>query len=381
MLDNQVIAVEPLVFDILAYLIEHRERVVTREELFSKLWPGKVVSDAALAARIKDARKAVGDSGSRQAVLKTLHGRGYQFVATTSCHQVKSGESVSSPGGLIGLGDQSPVQYCRSLDGVNIAHASVGQGAPLVITGSWMTHIEEDWENPAWGHYVSQLAQDFRLIRYDQRGNGMSDWDNVDISFDRMVDDLKEVIDQYDYKKVAIFGSSQGAAVSIAYACKYPETVSHLILHGGYSRGRCHRGNSNGRAESQALVTLIRQSWANENPMIRQAITSLMMPEASTEEARWFNEFQKACGPGENMARFREMFDDMDISDLLVQVKLPTLIVHSARDGIAPLSEGKRLAANIDGAKLISLNSANHMLFENEPEFPRMIESVRRFLQ
>ena len=296
------------------------------------------------------------------------------------------GESISPPEGLktsaseIGLADQSPVQYCSSPDGVSIAHTKVGEGYPLVAVGSWMTHLEEDWANPMWGHYLSNLARDFSVIRYDQRGNGMSDWDNVDISFDTMVDDLKAVIDCYDCEKVALFGPSQAASVSIAYAQQYPEKVSHLILYGAYARGRCKRGNPEGIEESKALVTLIRQSWGRDNPVVRQMITSLFMPDATQEETIWFNEFQKTCGPGENIAKFREIFDDIDVSHLLANVSVPTLVVHCVGDSVAPLAEGKLFASRIPGAKFVTLNSRSHMVLENDPEFPRLLHSVRDFL-
>ncbi|UCH38827.1 MAG: alpha/beta hydrolase [Gammaproteobacteria bacterium] len=374
--------VEPLVFDLLVYLLEHRDRVVTRDELLDNLWTGKVVTDAALGARLKDARKAVKDSGSRQEVIKTFHGRGYQFVADVevSSTAASSGQSGTSSLTEIGLDDQSPVQYCRSPDGISIAHASVGEGYPLVITGSWMTHLEEDWKNASWGPYLSHLARSFKLIRYDQRGNGMSDWDNVDISFEKMVDDLEAVIDSYDYEKVAIFGPSQAAAVSAVYAASHPQKVSHLILYGGYPRGRRRRNDPESAAESEALVTLIRQSWGNENPAVRQMFTSLMMPDATPEEANWFNEFQRTCGPAENMARFREIFDDIDIVELLEDISVPTLVAHSVGDSIAPLTEGKLLASRIPGAKFVTFNSRNHMIFENEPEFNRVIKCIGEFL-
>ena len=289
-------------------------------------------------------------------------------------------EAPKTPVFEIGLVDQSPVQYCSSLDGTSIAHTKVGEGYPLVFAGSWMTHLEEDWNNPGWRPYLSQLSKDFTIIRYDQRGNGMSDWENVDISFDKMVDDLEAVIDCYQFEKVAIFGASQAAAVSIAYSIKYPERVSKLVLFGGYPRGRCRRNDPESAAESAAFVTLIRQSWGRDNPLIRQTMTSLFMPDATQEEASWFNEFQKTCGPAQNIARFREMFDDIDISHLLGKVSVPTLVVHCIGDSVAPLSEGKLLASRIPGAKFVTLNSRSHMLFKNDPEFPRLLKSVRDFL-
>jgi len=142
---------------------------------------------------------------------------------------------------------------------VSIAHATVGEGYPVIVGGSFMIHLEEDWNNPGWGSYIGNLAKHFEVIRYDQRGNGMSDWDNVEISFERMVDDLSAVAQCYEYDKFAIFGASQAVAVSIAYARQNPEKVSHLLLFGGFTRGRRVIGGSEGKAESEAMATLYRQ--------------------------------------------------------------------------------------------------------------------------
>lgn len=280
-----------------------------------------------------------------------------------------------------GISRQSIVRYCQSKDGTSIAHTVVGEGYPLVFAGSWMTHLEWDWESPSTRDYLSQLSRHFTVIRYDQRGNGMSDWDDVDISFEKMVDDMECVIDQYDHEQVAILGMSQGASVAIAYMTRWPDKVSHLVLNGGYARGRRRRGSEKDKAESEALVNMIRYGWATENPAFRHAMTTLFMPDASPEETNWFNAFQKACGPGENMARFREMFDEMDVSDHLKSIKAPTLIVHSDEDAIAPVSEGKFLASRIPGAQFIQLKSKNHMMFGNEPDFPKLISSIIDFVR
>ncbi|MEM7561533.1 MAG: alpha/beta fold hydrolase [Pseudomonadota bacterium] len=364
------------------YLIEHRERVVSRGELLDNVWKGKVVSDSALGARVRDVRKVLNDSGERQRVIKTVHGRGYQFIADVKVESdvKRDTDQCSDKGPTISLSDQSTVKYCRSRDGVKIAHTHVGKGPPLVVTGSWMTHLKEDWNNPNWGPYLNRLAQSFKLIRYDQRGNGMSDWNDVNITFENMVADLEAVIDSYSYDKVAVFGPSQAASVSLAFARQYPGKVSTLILHGGYARGRKHRGYPGCEAESDAIVTLIRQSWASDNPSVRHAYTSLMMPDASQSEFSWFNEFQKKCGPAENIARFREMFDDIDIVDILGDIKTPTLVAHNLGDSVAPIAEGKILAQSIPGAELVTFDSDNHMMFEDEPEFGLFIDSVKNFI-
>ncbi len=280
------------------------------------------------------------------------------------------------------LKDQSDVQYALSRDGVSIAHASVGNRYPLAFANSWMTHLTKDWDSlNSVRSYLTDLSKTFRLIRFDQRGNGMSDWKNVVIEFERMVDDLERVIDCYPYEKVALYGASQAASVSIAYAIRRPEKVSHLILYGGYARGRRQRGDPSVAAEGEALVTLIRQGWGASNPAFRQTMTSLLMPGATAEEAAYFNDLQKACGPAENIARLREVFDEMDVSQLLSKVTVPTLVVHSDEDSVAPLSEGRFLAASIPGARFVMLKSKNHMLFENEPDFPKLMQSIRDFVR
>ncbi|KIC14076.1 hypothetical protein RA20_21635 [Leisingera sp. ANG-Vp] len=228
---------------------------------------------------------------------------------------------------------------------------------------------------------MRHLSDSFSVIRYDQRGNGLSEWVDVDISFERMVDDMEVVIDTYDYEKVAILGLSQGASVSVAYALRHPGRISHLLLSGGYSRGRRQRGNEAEIEESKALVNLIRNSWGNENPAIRQILTSMFMPDATKEEMQWFNEFQRICGPAENIAQFRALFDDINVASLLPKVSVPTLVLHSNRDAIAPLSEGKLLASEIPGASFVQLNSPNHLLFATEPDFDRMIASIDDFIR
>lgn len=243
-----------------------------------------------------------------------------------------------------------------------------------------MTHLEMDWESPAYGDYIKHLSDRFEVIRYDQRGNGLSQWSEVDISFERMVDDMEVVVNEYGYDQVAILGMSQGASVAIAYALRQPSRVSHLVLNGGYARGRKQRGDEASYEESEALVSLIRHSWANENPSTRQILTTLLMPEATQEQVRWFNNFQKLCGPAENIAKFRSLFDDINVAKILPKVSVPTLVLHSNRDSVAPLSEGKLLASKIQQASFVQLNSPNHMLFESEPDFFKMIESLESFV-
>ena len=163
-------------------------------------------------------------------------------------------------------GMQQKVQFCTASDGVRIAYALAGQGLPLVKAANWLNHLEYDWQSPVWSHLLHALAAEYQLIRYDERGNGLSDWDVEDISFEAFVRDLESIIDAAGLKRFALLGISQGCAVSIAYAIRHPERVSHLVLYGGYARGRRMRGSIAETETAQATLTLMRLGWGHENP-------------------------------------------------------------------------------------------------------------------
>ena len=375
----------PKAAEVLACLIDNADSVVSRDEILRKVWRNLHVSPDLVREYIFEIRKALGDNAKAPIYIETVGRRGFRIVGPVSIRP-ESSAPIAINGEELSRASSRPVQmplvrYCRSCDGVSIAHAASGEGYPLLFAGSWMTHLDMDWESPAYGDYIKHLSDRFQVIRYDQRGNGLSQWSDVDIAFERMVDDMERVIETYGYEKIAILGMSQGASVAIAYSLRQPNRVSHLVLNGGYARGRRQRGNDAEIEESEALVSLIRHNWGNENPAVRQTLTTLFMPEASQEQMQWFNEFQKLCGPGENIAQFRSLFDDMNVSRLLAKVAAPTLVLHSNRDSVAPLSEGKLLASQIQGASFVQLNSPNHMLFETECDFPKMIENIEKFVK
>lgn len=181
---------------------------------------------------------------------------------------------------------QQEIRFCTASDGVRIAYASVGQGPPLVKAANWLNHLEYDWESPVWRHVFHELARDHRLVRYDERGNGLSDWDVEDISFDAFVRDLETVVDAAGLERFPLLGISQGCSVSIAYAVRHPERVSHLVLYGGYARGRYKRGDPDNLEQGEALITLMRQGWGQENPAFRQIFTSLFIPGGTPEHTQ-----------------------------------------------------------------------------------------------
>ena len=275
---------------------------------------------------------------------------------------------------------QQDIRFCTASDGVGIAYATVGQGPPLVKTANWLNHLEFDWQSPVWRHLLDELARDHRLIRYDERGNGLSDWDADDISFDAFVRDLETVVDAVGEEQFALLGISQGCAVSIAYAVNHPERVTHLVLYGGYARGRLKRGSAVQTEEEEALMTLMRLGWGQENPQFRQIFTSRFIPDASLEQVRWFNDLQRITTSPENAVRFRRVFSEIDVDDLLPQVSVPTLVLHCRDEVAVPLEEGRRMATRIPDARFVVLEGRNHLIIEDEPAWPRFLEEVRSFL-
>ncbi len=275
---------------------------------------------------------------------------------------------------------EQQIRFCAAPDGTQIAYATVGQGPPLIKTANWLNHLEYDWESPVWRHVLHGLARGHQLIRYDERGNGLSDWDVEDISFEAFVSDLETVVDAAGIERFPLFGISQGCAVSIAYAVRHPERVSRLVLYGGFARGRSNRGSSKDGEQAAAIRTLMRQGWGQENPAFRQIFTSLFIPDATPEQASWFNNLQRITASPENAVRIREAMDILDVSELLPQVTVPTLVLHCREDAVQPFNEGRRMAAGIPGARFVALEGRNHLILEDEPAWPRFLQEVESFL-
>jgi class 3 adenylate cyclase/pimeloyl-ACP methyl ester carboxylesterase len=273
------------------------------------------------------------------------------------------------------------IHFCTAPDGVRLAYSIVGQGPPLVKTGNWMTHLEYDLESPIWRHLYRELAKDRTLIRYDARGNGLSDRTVDDISFEAFVCDLEAVIQAVNVERFALLGISQGCPVAIAHAVRHPERVSHLVLYGGSSVGRNKRARSQAeKDENAAMLTLMRLGWGKENPAFRQLFTSGFIPGGTKEQADWFNELQRITVSPEVAARIAEAAGEADVTALLPQVSVPTLVMHARDDARVPFEAGRRMAAGIPHARFVTLQGRNHLFLETEPAFGQFLEQTRSFL-
>lgn len=378
---GELVAIEPQVFDLLVYLIQNRDRVVSKDDLLAGVWGGRIVSESTLTSRINAARRAVGDSGAEQALIRTVARKGLRFVGTVSEGAEPASGPIAAQRGQSRSALRQDIHFCTASDGVRIAYALVGNGPVLVKAANWLNHLEYDWQSPVWSHLLHALAAERRLIRYDARGNGLSDWEVDDISFEAFVRDLESVVDASGLTRFPLLGVSQGCAVSIAYAVRHPERVSHLVLLGGYARGRNKRGVQEELDRAEAIRTLMRLGWGQENPAFRQMFTSLFIPGGSAEQMQWLNDLQQRTTSPANAERIRAAIDDIDISDLLTHVAAPTLVLHCRDDAVASFEEGRRMAAGIRGCRFVALEGRNHMILDSDPDWHRFLDEVNAFLK
>ncbi len=273
------------------------------------------------------------------------------------------------------------IGFCEARDGTKIAHASVGSGPPLLKAANWLNHVEFDWASPIWGRSFADAARWRTFIRYDERGCGLSDWDVDDLSFDAFVEDLEVVADSLGLERFPLIGISQGAPVSVEYAARHPERVSALILVSGYTAGWRIAVDTEERARREAVLNLTELGWGTDNPAYRHIFSQTFMPDAPPEDLAWFDDFQRHTTSARNAARFQNAFGDIDVRHRLGDVKVPTIVLHSRGDQRIPLTEGRKLAAGIPGARFVPLDSRNHILVDGEPARRLAVTSVARFLR
>jgi pimeloyl-ACP methyl ester carboxylesterase/DNA-binding winged helix-turn-helix (wHTH) protein len=376
--------VEPQVFDLLVHLIRHRHRIVSKDELMQAVWAGRCVSDATLTSRVNAARRAIGDTGKQQRIIRTIARRGFRFVDDVRESLRNGGNPPSVTASSIAPNSSSPfkqqVRFCKTPDGAHLAFSATGSGPPLVKTANWLNHLEFDWHSPVWSPLFMRLAARNRLVRYDERGTGLSDRDPPNFCFEAFVHDLETVVEALGLDRFALFGVSQGAPIAIAYAIRHPERVSRLVLCGGFAQGWHKRGNANDVARAEASITLIRQGWGHDNPASRQMFTSLIIPDATLEEMRWLNDLERLSASAETAIRLLQVIGDIDVTELLPKLSMPVLLLHSRDDARVPFEHGLMLARSIPNARFVPLESKNHLILSHEPAFGRLLEEMCSFL-
>jgi pimeloyl-ACP methyl ester carboxylesterase/DNA-binding CsgD family transcriptional regulator len=269
------------------------------------------------------------------------------------------------------------IRFCTAPDGVRLAYSIHGRGPPLVRVATWLTHLERDWGSPVWRHWLDRLGESHTVVRYDERGCGLSDAEVGEPSVDTWVGDLEAVVDATGLERFALLGVSQGAGIAVAYAARHPERVSDLVLYGGYARGRRQRGQ---REQEEALVAAIRAGWTTEDPAFRHLFSMLFLPHGTPAQMAWHDELLRTTASADAAVRLFKARGAVDLTVTAPRVGARTLVIHARGDRVVPVEEGRLLASLIPDARLVVLDSVNHILLADEPAWEQFVSALREFL-
>ena len=272
------------------------------------------------------------------------------------------------------------IQFCAAPDGVKLAYAVSGDGPPLVMPPIWLTHLDAQWRSLAWQPWLEALSADYKLLRYDSRGCGLSDRDPENLSFEAWIRDFESVIDAAEFQQFSILAACQHGAVAIEYAARHPEQVRKIVLYGTYSLGRTLRHNPPVETEKTRVVaSLLRLGWAQDNALLL-IWAHAFQPGGTVEHWRSWCDFQRAATSAETAARMLEIGWNADVREAARRIKCPVLILHPEGDQVVPIEEGRALVSLIPGSRFIEIDSENHMPLADEPAWPRLVSEIRSFL-
>jgi pimeloyl-ACP methyl ester carboxylesterase/DNA-binding CsgD family transcriptional regulator len=249
-----------------------------------------------------------------------------------------------------------------------------------VKASNWLSHLEYERVSPVWKHWVTELSRGRTLIRYDQRGCGLSDrqFEGTPTA-ETYVDDLAAVVDAAGLERFDLIALSGGGPTAIEYAVRHAGRVGRLVLYGTYARGRYRRGADEAE-QSRVFIELMRVGWGGTVPAFRQVFSSTYIPSAGEEQKRWYDELQQASSTGEMAARLWGSRTDTDVSETARRLEHPALVLHARHDRAVPHEEGRRLASLLPDARFVTLESDNHILQEDEPAWQEFVTQVRAFL-
>ena len=273
------------------------------------------------------------------------------------------------------------IRFCTSSDGVKLAYAVSGEGPPLVMSATWLTHLEHQWRSLAWQPWLDVCSRGYKLLRYDSRGCGLSDRNTEDVSFENWVKDFECVVEAASFRQFSVLGTCWGGPIAIEYAARHPERVNRLILYGTYARGRLRRSDRPEEAEkARVLLDLTRLGWGQENHAFLQVWASHFQPGGTLEHLRSWSDQQRAATSAETAVRSLRIGWNTDVREAARRIKCPVLIVHPERDAVVPIEEGRLLASLIPNSRFVLLDSENHLPLADEPAWPRLAAEIQAFL-
>jgi len=361
---DRLVDVEPQVFDVLAHLLAHRGRVVTKEELLDTIWGDRFVSESALTTRIRQARQAVGDDGQAQRVIKTVHGRGYRFVA--SVDELAPGRDVVADAPL----DPVPATRYVVNDGASIAYQVFGEGPDLVLIEGFTTNVEVQWEHPAIARFLRRLGSFCRVAVLDKRGTGLSErLSRGEVPpLEQRADDVRAVMDAAGMERATVFGSSEGGSLSVLLAAAHPERVERLVLHGTWAR---HPWLDRPDRPEFAAVE---RHWGTGR-------TYAWLADSMARTAagrRFLGRFERQAATPGTARRLVELMSAIDVTPVLASIRVPTLVLHRSHDRAYGIEHAHDLVAGIPAARLVELPGTDHFLFSGDTE--PILAAVEEFM-
>jgi pimeloyl-ACP methyl ester carboxylesterase/DNA-binding winged helix-turn-helix (wHTH) protein len=372
---SEEIRLRAKLFETLRVLVENAGRLVRKDELMQAVWPDAVVEENNLDHCVSHLRKILRPGQ----YIETVPRHGYRFVNAVTLTKPSPKLVTLEPALQHRDGPDPEVKFFTTSDGVRIAYTIGGRGPAIVRTIDWLSHLQFEWKSPFLRHWLSQIMRHNTLVRYDQRGSGLSDWEVQDFSYERTVQDFEELIEATGLEKFAIFGGCQGAAIATAYATRHPERVTRLIFNGAFANGWPPPGPG-AMEQLDALLTLIRHGWGRDNPAFRQIWSTLFQPDADSEAMSWLNELQRISTSPENAARMLSEFPNLRMFDLLPAISCPTLVLHSRDDASVPVQEGRLIAARIRHARFVELPSRSHLVAPGDPGWDLFVEEFSTFM-
>lgn len=269
------------------------------------------------------------------------------------------------------------IRYCHADDGVSIAYSVMGSGYPLVIVPNWLNNLDYDVRNPLTRHYWEELPKHFTVIRYDNRGFGLSQRDVGELTLDRLARDLENLVTTLGLDRFALFGFSGGSPVATYYAAGHPGKVSHLTILGGFIRGSAHW---EGGEDIKALTSLIRVGWGIEHSAFRQIFASFLIPDGTREQYRLIDKAMRASADAAMAEKYSVLMSNFDITEEARRVACPTLVIHK-QHGLLPLVVAQHAATNIPRSRLVLLDTANHAIQPDEPAWASFIDELTSFCE
>ena len=377
--DGTGVPLEPQAFDVLVHLVRHRDRVVAKEELMDTVWGGRFVSETAVTSRIKQVRRALGDDGRSQRLIRTVHGRGYRFVADVDerASEAATASPVAAPKDHRtppAPPARPPVRYTIS-DGLHIAHQVTGGGdIDIVLIPGFVSHLALDWDDPRHAYFLDRLGTMGRLIRFDKRGTGMSDRPSGVPDLETRMHDVLAVMDAVGSERAVLCGYSEGGPMAVMMAATHPERVAALVLYGTYAKRTWAEDYPWARtqAEREAYTEQLVNAWD------WRADLRMRCPSADEAMQEWWARRMTAAATPGTIRALMDMNSLVDVRDLLASVRVPTLVVHRDEDPMFPIEEGRYLAERIPDAQLVAMPGADHFV-SGDPA--QILDAVEPFIR